>query len=73
MVTLVRRPGSEYGCDTGLTELAHVANEHRSLPDVFVTPDGRGVTPAFHQYALPLLGEPPLPQHPLLRAVRVES
>ena len=70
MVTLVRRPGPEYGCDTGLTELARVANTHRPLPAAFVTQDGRGVTPAFREYALPLIGEP-LPRHPELRRIPI--
>jgi 6-phosphofructokinase 1 len=66
MVTLVRRSGPEYGCDTGLTDLVRVANTHRPLPPEFVTADGTGVTSAFREYALPLLGEP-LPRHVRLR------
>ena len=57
MVTLVRRDGGVYGCDTGLTGLEQVANQQRPLPAAFVTADGRGVTAAFRRYALPLLGE----------------
>jgi ATP-dependent phosphofructokinase / diphosphate-dependent phosphofructokinase len=70
MVTLVRRPGPSYACDTGLTDLARVANTQRPLPAEFIAPDGRGVTPAFRDYARPLIGEP-LPQHPRLLPIRV--
>lgn len=69
MVTLVRRTGDSYGCDTGLTSLASVANQHRPLPQEFITPDGRGVTAAFRSYALPLLGEP-LPAYPAIFGVK---
>ena len=69
MVTLLRRPGQEYGCDTGLTPLASVANRHRPLPDEYVSPDGLGVTDAFRKYALPLLGGD-LPTYPQLIAVK---
>jgi ATP-dependent phosphofructokinase / diphosphate-dependent phosphofructokinase len=70
MVTLVRRAGPEYACDTGLTDLARVANARRALPPEFLTPDGKGVTQAFRDYALPLLGDP-LPRHARLRTARV--
>jgi 6-phosphofructokinase 1 len=65
MVTLVRQPGPDYCCDTGLTDLARVANVQRPFPAEFMAPDGRGVTPAFREYALPLLGAP-LPEYPRL-------
>jgi 6-phosphofructokinase 1 len=58
MVTLIRREGVSYGCDTGLTGLKQVANRQRPLPAAFVTADGRGVTEAFRRYAVPLLGDP---------------
>lgn len=62
MITLVRRAGPEYACETGLTDLERVANERRPLPPEFLTPDGKGVTQAFRDYALPLLGDP-LPRY----------
>jgi 6-phosphofructokinase 1 len=58
MVTLRRRDGVSYGCDTGLTGLEQVANRQRPLPQEFVTANGRGVTAAFRRYAVPLLGDP---------------
>ena len=71
MVTLVRRAGPVYACETGLTDLARVANEKRPLPAEFVDASRTGVTPAFHAYARPLLGEP-LPVYGRLGAARVE-
>jgi 6-phosphofructokinase len=62
MVTLVRRPGPGYHCETGLADLARVANEQRRLPDAFIRADGTGVTSTFREYALPLIGEP-LPEY----------
>ncbi|HKV85999.1 MAG TPA: 6-phosphofructokinase [Ktedonobacterales bacterium] len=69
MVTLTRVPGNKYQVETGLTDLARVANQHRSLPSEYITPDGRGVTEAFRAYALPLLGEE-LPRYSRLVAVK---
>jgi 6-phosphofructokinase len=68
MVTLVRRAGGEYGCDTGLTELARVANVHRPMPLEFFAEDGKGVSEAFRAYAGPLIGEP-LPRHARLSRI----
>ncbi|HEY7835777.1 MAG TPA: diphosphate--fructose-6-phosphate 1-phosphotransferase [Ktedonobacterales bacterium] len=70
MVTLVRAPGPGYACDTGLVPLARVANEQRLLPDDYLDAAGTGVTQAFRDYALPLLGAP-LPEHGRLRGVPV--
>ena len=70
MVTLVRRPGPEYGCDTGLTDLARVANVHRAMPAEYLTADGLGITDAFRAYALPLIGEP-LPRYASLEHERL--
>lgn len=70
MVTLVRRPGPHYACETGLTDLVHVANTQKPFPAAFLAPDGLGVTAAFREYALPLIGDP-LPRHTRLSRVRV--
>lgn len=72
MVTLVRKQGPAYHCETALTELERVANIHRPFPDDFLSSDGRGVTPSFRDYALPLLGEP-LPQRQRLAHIPVAS
>jgi ATP-dependent phosphofructokinase / diphosphate-dependent phosphofructokinase len=58
MVTLVRRPGVEYTCDTGLAPLSQIANVERKLPVEFVNETHNGVTQAFIDYAQPLIGGP---------------
>jgi 6-phosphofructokinase 1 len=68
MVTLVRQPGPDYACETGLADLEAIANAHRLLPDNFLDAAGTGVTQAFYDYALPLIGEP-LPLHIRLKKV----
>ncbi len=69
MVTLVRESTRPYRISTGLAPLADIANRERLLPDEYVTPDGTGVTPAFLDYARPLIGGP-LPEYGRLRKVR---
>lgn len=56
MVTLVRELGPVYACTTGLAPLEQIANVHRPFPAEFISPEGTGVTPAFRDYALPLIG-----------------
>ncbi len=56
MVSLVREPGEPYRCTTGLVPLEQVANAEKLMPDEFINDDGNGVTPAFLEYATPLLG-----------------
>lgn len=63
MVTLVRDSDEPYSWHTDSTPLDLVANRQRLLPDDFITPDGTGVTEAFHRYAMPLLGPDPLPAY----------
>ncbi len=57
MVTLERRPGQPYYCDTGAAPLAEIANAEKLLPDAYLVAEGNDVTPAFLEYALPLIGE----------------
>jgi len=66
MVTLVREPGPTYGCTTGLAPLQDVANTDKLLPQEYINERGNGITEAFREYALPLLGDP------LPRYVRLE-
>lgn len=51
--------GKHYGVEYFRTELANVAEKTKSMPDEFITPEGNGVTPAFVEYALPLVGQLP--------------
>jgi 6-phosphofructokinase 1 len=47
------------GAGTFLTPLENVARKERALPLDWITPDGNDVTPAFHDYASPLIGNVP--------------
>ncbi len=57
MVTLVREPGCEYRCDTGLVELEKVAYAERLLPREWIGAAGNDVEPGFLEWARPLVGE----------------
>jgi ATP-dependent phosphofructokinase / diphosphate-dependent phosphofructokinase len=72
MVTLIRYDEPIYHCMTGLAELDKVANVQRLLPDRYLNQDKTMVTPAFYDYALPLIGEP-LTQHAQMEMVRVRQ
>ncbi len=72
MVTLLRAPGPDYACTTGLADLEAIANAQRLLPDDFLTPRGTGVTQAFFEYARPLIGEA-LPRHVRLKKALVKQ
>jgi len=74
MVALERRLAvSYYQCATTLVPLAAIANTERLLPDAFINAAGNGITDAFIDYALPLIGGP-LPAYfqwpPAIQAVR---
>ncbi len=58
MVTLIRHDGPVYHCSTGLAELDKIANVQRLLPDSYLNQNRTMITPAFCDYALPLIGEP---------------
>ncbi len=57
MVTLVREPGAEYRCTTGLAELSDVANHERLVPAEWINEAGNDLLPAYVEYAAPLAGE----------------
>lgn len=61
MVTLVRQPGTQYSVTTGLAPLAEIANHERKVPMEYINERGNGVTPAFLEYARPLIGGPLTP------------
>jgi ATP-dependent phosphofructokinase / diphosphate-dependent phosphofructokinase len=48
-----------YAVELFRTELSDVAEKTRYLPDEFIGADGNGVTDAFIEYAMPLIGELP--------------
>jgi len=63
MITLVRAPGPEYRCSTGLAELSCVAGRERPFPREWIAADGSDVAPAFLAWIAPLTGEvPPRPR-----------
>ena len=57
----IRRTGShgQYASEFFLTELSNVARETRDLDAEFIAESGNDITPAFVDYALPLVGELP--------------
>lgn len=71
MVVLERQDEPEYRCTTGLAALSEVANVQRMLPAAYLNTSSTMVTPAFMQYALPLIGEP-LPIYPRLEHRRIK-
>ena len=66
IVTLVRGDRDEYSVRTGLAPLAEVAGEVRTMPAESLAGDRYDVTPAFLDYARPLIGAP-LPRFGRLR------
>lgn len=70
MINLVREPGAQYRVHTDMVALEKVANRERHLPPEYMAPPEEGVTPAFLNYARPLIG-PPLPAHGRLRRHRL--
>jgi 6-phosphofructokinase 1 len=58
MVTLVRESNSPYRCTTGLADVEAVANAERPVPDEFINAEANFVTPAYLEYARPLIGGP---------------
>jgi 6-phosphofructokinase 1 len=51
--------GKKYGIELFRTELKNVAEKTKSLPDEFINADGNGVTQAYMDYAMPLVGQLP--------------
>ena len=52
--------GKDYAVELFRTELANVAEKTKSMPDEFINTEGNGITDAFVEYAMPLVG--PLPK-----------
>jgi len=51
--------GENYAIELFRTELANVAEKTKSMPDEFINADGNGITAAFVEYAMPLVGTLP--------------
>jgi len=56
MVTLVREPGAEYRCATGLAALEEAAYAERTFPSEWIAPEGADVMPEFLEWVRPLAG-----------------
>jgi len=54
----IRRTGNgkDYAVELFRTELKNVAEKTKSMPDEFINAEGNGITDAFIEYALPLVG-----------------
>jgi 6-phosphofructokinase 1 len=48
-----------YSVELFRTELSNVAEKTKPMPDEFINAEGNGVTDAFIEYALPLIGKLP--------------
>ncbi len=51
--------GADYKIELFRTELSSVAEKTKPMPDEFINAEGNGVTDAFIEYAMPLIGELP--------------
>ena len=72
MVTLERHNEPAYHCTTGLVELEKIANAQNLMPAHYLDESKTMVTPAFYDYALPLIGQP-LPHHATLNMTRIQK
>lgn len=48
--------GANYAVELFRTELSNVAEKTKSMPDEFINAEGNGITDAFVEYAMPLVG-----------------
>ena len=51
--------GADYAVELFRTELSSVAEKTKPMPDEFINAEGNGITEAFIEYAMPLVGELP--------------
>jgi 6-phosphofructokinase 1 len=51
--------GADYNIELFRTELSSVAEKTKPMPDEFINAEGNGVTEAFIEYAMPLIGDLP--------------
>jgi 6-phosphofructokinase len=55
--------GKDYKVELFRTELSSVAEKTKSMPGEFINTEGNGVTNAFIEYAMPLVGDLPKTEH----------
>ena len=63
MTTLVRSDNGPYATTIGSAPVELIANRVRAMPDEFIADDGMGITDAFREWALPMLGSDPFPEY----------
>ena len=51
--------GADYAVELFRTDLCNVAEHTKPMPDEFINAEGNGITAAFVEYAMPLVGELP--------------
>ena len=51
--------GADYKVVLFRTELSNVAEKTKPMPDEFINAEGNGITDAFIEYAMPLIGDLP--------------
>ena len=68
-VVIRRKPGKKYAVFFERVPLKAVAKATRHMPDAFINKAGNDITPAFLEYARPIVG--PLPQVAQFKRVRV--
>ncbi len=67
----IQRTGN-YSVDYQLKSLVDIGGKTRTMPDEYISSDGKGVTPAFHLYARPLIGSK-FPEAHRIRAPKVDK
>jgi 6-phosphofructokinase 1 len=64
LITVLRRVSdAPYRCKVDAVPIERIANQVRHLPDAFIAADGLGITEAYRDYAIPLLGPEPFPPY----------
>lgn len=63
MTALKRTSGDPLRFETDLVPQTNIANRVRHLDEDFIGKDGMSLTPKFHEYLQPLLGENPFPAY----------
>ncbi|HEX5791215.1 MAG TPA: 6-phosphofructokinase [Luteolibacter sp.] len=66
----IKRTKPNYAVDYQLVDIAKVAGKTRHMDDAFINAEGNGVTQAFRDYCLPLLGSN-FPEHHRFEAPKV--
>lgn len=69
-MAIQRKPGRKYGVWFERVPLEDVARDTRHMPEEFIHPDGNDITPAFLDYARPIVGR--LPKVKLLKGLPVK-